>query len=81
MDPKFLLEDLEKVFVNAVLDFQTDRLTPLSALQLFLNLHQKIGCLILLDGEVGITHDTVWIGTQYLVIHKQPVYVSLNDLF
>ena len=73
-------QDLQKAFVYLVLDLQTDDLSPLALGQLFLDLLEKIRCLILVKGEVGVSHNTVGIGADHIVVQEEFIQILLDDL-
>ena len=64
---KFHFQDIQKSGIHLIFHFQTDDLAPLTFFQLFLDLHQKIFCLILINGKIRITHDPVRMRTDHIV--------------
>ena len=80
MNLKFHFQDIQKSGVHLIFHFQTDHLTPLTFFQLFLNFHQKILSLILINGKICITHNSVWMRTDHIIAQKQLINVSFDDL-
>ena len=64
---KFHFQNIQKPRVHLIFHFQTDHFAPLTLFQLFLDLHQKILRLILIDGKICITHDPVRMCTDHIV--------------
>ena len=79
-DLKFHLKDIKKTLIHLFFCFQTNDLSPLTFLKLFLDLYQKILCLILIDRKVCITHDTVRMCTYNVIAQEKLSDVAFNDL-
>ena len=80
LDSEFCLEDLQKTFVHLLFRFQTDHLAPLTLFQLLLDLHQKVFRLVLVNGEVRVSHNTVGMGADHVVAEKKLADIPLDDL-
>ena len=80
IDSKMLLELLKELLVHCLVHLKSYDLAPLSLLELLLDLLQQICGLLLIYGEVCISHDTVWICTHYVVVQEQLVKVLLDNL-
>ena len=65
---QFFFQDLQKSLVCILLDLQSDYFTPLTLLQLFLDLLEKIHCLLFLQHKVCISHNTERMGSDNIVI-------------
>ena len=78
-DLKFLLQDFQQLFVDALLDLKTDYFAPLALFQLLLDLKQQVLRLFLIDGQVGIPHDAVRAHAVHVVVLEQHVDVMLDD--
>ena len=79
-DIKFHLQNIQQTFIHLIFHFQTDHLAPLAFLQLLLDLHQQVLCLILVNSQIRITHDPVRMGTYHIITEKQFINISLYDL-
>ena len=80
LDSEFRLEDLQKTFIHLLFRFQTDHLAPLAFFQLLLDLHQKVFRLVLVNGEVRVSHNTVGMGADHVVAEKKLADIPLDDL-
>ena len=81
LDLKFFLEDIKKTCIHLFFCLKSDDLAPLAFLELFLDLYQKILCLIFVDREVRITHDTVRMRADNIIAQEKLADIALNDLF
>ena len=79
-DIKFHLQNIQQTFIHLIFHFQTDHLAPLAFLQLLLDLHQQVLCLILVNSQIRITHDPVRMGAYHIITEKQFINISLYDL-
>ena len=78
---QFFLQDLQKPFVTPGRNFQPDSLSPLPLLQLLLYFLQQVRRLILLDGKIGISHNSKRISAHNVIIQEQLMHIPLYDLF
>ena len=67
MNLKLHFQNIQKPRIHLIFHFQADHLSPLAFFQLFLNLNQKILCLILVNRKIRITHDPVRMGTDHII--------------
>ena len=79
-DPEFLREDPKQPLIDALLDLKPDDLAPLALLELLLDLLQKVFSLVLVDVELGVSHDPIRVCAQNAVVLEQVAYV-LADYF
>ena len=56
---QFFFQYAKKAFIDAGFHFQVDDFAPLAFFDLFFNLNQKVGGLVLIDRQIRITHDAV----------------------
>ncbi|CDA05912.1 unknown [Blautia sp. CAG:257] len=80
-DIKLCFQDLKKTLIHFFFCFQTDNLSPLTFLQLFLDFHQKILRLVLINRKICVSHDPVRMGAYHIIAEKQLADISLNNLF
>ena len=67
MNLKLHFQNIQKPRIHLIFHFQADHLSPLALFQLFLDLNQKILCLILVNRKIRITHDPVRMGTDHII--------------
>ena len=78
---KLLLQNFQKLRLHFILYLQTDDLSPLTLLQLLLNLLEQICRIVLVNRQIRIPHDPVRVRTDDIVVQKQLVNVALDDFF
>ena len=78
---KLLLQNFQKLRLHFILYLQTDDLSPLTLLQLLLNLLEQIRRIVLVNRQIRIPHNPVRVRTDDIVIQKQLVNVALDDFF
>ena len=77
-DRQLLPDQSEETAVDTLLHLQTDHLSPLSLFKLLLDLLQKVLRLLLLDGQIGVPHDTERIRADNIIVQEKLVYVALD---
>ena len=65
---QFLPDNLQQSAIHVLGRFQSDGFSPLTVFQLFLNLFQQIGSIVLINGKVCISHNTERVGTYNIVV-------------
>ena len=78
---KLFFKNTQKTFIHLFFRFQANHFTPLTLFQLFLDLNQQIFCFILVNRQICISHNSVWMRTDYIITQKQLTNIVLNDLF
>ena len=77
---EFTYKDFLQSLISIYIQFQSDCLSPLALLDLFLYFLKEVGSLLLIYLKVGISHDSEFTGSYNLMIKKQLVQVLLNYL-
>ena len=80
-DAEFRLQNFQQPLVDLILHLQADDLAPLALFQLFLDFLQKIRRILLVDGQIRVSHDTVRMGTDNVVAEEQLSDIPLNNFF
>ena len=65
---KLLLQNFQKLRLHFILYLQTDDLSPLTLLQLLLNLLEQICRIVLVNRQIRIPHDPVRVRTDDIVV-------------
>ena len=71
---------IHEPLVDLLVNFQSYSFAPLALLDLLLYLFKKIFCFILIYGQVGISLNSESICAFYIVIKKQHIHISKDDL-
>ena len=79
IQPQLFLQNLNKSRVCSRLNLQSDGFSVSSLLQRFLDLLQKILCLILINVHIGITHDAERCRAYHVVALEELSDVVTND--
>ena len=81
LNGKLILDDAQQAFIHAGFHLQTDCLPPLPLFQLFFDFLQQILRLVLINGQIRISHDTERMGAHHVIVEKKPGNIPLNHLF
>ena len=77
---QLLLQEVQQALIGALLDLQTDSLSPLPLAQLFLDLLEQVFCFFLIHGQIRVAHDAVGIAGQHVVIEEKLIHIGTDDL-
>ena len=81
LNGKLILDNAQQAFIHAGFHLQTDCLPPLPLFQLFFDFLQQILRLVLINGQIRISHDTERMGAHQVIVEKKPGNIPLNNLF
>ena len=81
LNGKVFLQYFQKPLVHSILYLQLDHLAPLALFQLLFNGFQQILRLILVDGQIGVSHDPVGMGADHVIVQEQLAHMPLDNLF
>ena len=79
-DLEFFFQNFQKTFIHFFFCFQADHFSPLPFFQLFLDFYQKIFCLIFVNTQICISHNSVRMCTDNIITQEKFANIPFNNL-